>query len=155
MTEVERMLDQYDRIIDGEAWHGDPVWKILDGITPDQAATRACPNAHTIWELVSHMTFWETVVYRRLNGLPVTLQEEFNFPAMPEPTIDNWNSTLTEFRRSNADFRGAVLQLDPSRLDLLTPGSNKSAYVEAHGVIQHHLYHAGQIAILRRILERK
>jgi uncharacterized damage-inducible protein DinB len=155
MTETERLLDQYDRIMNGQAWHGDPVWKILDGILPDQAATRLHANTHTIWELVAHMTFWETVVYRRLNGLPVELREELNFPAMLEPTMDNWNSTLAELRRSNADFRTAVSRLEPARLDQITSAGNKSAYVEVHGVIQHHLYHAGQIAILRRCWEGK
>ena len=57
MTEVERILDQYDRAMNGDAWHGDPVWKILDGISAEQAARRAAANTHTIWELVAHMTY--------------------------------------------------------------------------------------------------
>ena len=35
------------------------------------------------------------------------------------------------------------------------PGRDKTIYVEVHGVIQHHLYHAGQIAILRDLAEQK
>ena len=149
MTEVERILDQYDRAMNGDAWHGDPVWKVLDGISAQQAASRAHPQRHTIWELVAHMTFWETQVYRRINGLPDKPPENLNFPVMPEPTAENWQSTLADFRRSNLDFRQCVSQLDPARLDQAAPGRDKSIYVEVHGVIQHHLYHAGQIAILR------
>ena len=149
MTEVDRILDQYDRALNGDAWHGDPVWKILDGITAEQAAARAHPQRHTIWELVAHMAFWETQVYRRVNGLPEMPTEELNFPAMPELTAENWQTTLGDFRRSNLEFRQCVSQLDPARLDQAPPGRNKSIYVEVHGVIQHHLYHAGQIAILR------
>ena len=78
---------------------------------------------HTIWELVAHMTFWETEVYRRLNNLPPRPTEELNFPAMPEETEDNWNSTLAEFRRSNADFRQCLSQLDAARLEQTTPGT--------------------------------
>ena len=85
MTEVDRILDQYDRAVNGDAWHGDSVWKILDGISAEQAAARANPQRHTIWELVAHMTFWETQVFRRLNNLP-DMPTELNFPAMPEPT---------------------------------------------------------------------
>jgi uncharacterized damage-inducible protein DinB len=149
MTEVKRILDQYDRAMNGDAWHGDPVWKILEGISAEQAATRPEANTHTIWELVAHMTFWETVVYRRLNNLPARSSEELNFPAMPEATDENWNATLAAFRQSNADFRKCLLQLDPARLEQTTPGRDKTVYVEVHGVIQHHLYHAGQIAVLR------
>lgn len=151
MTEVERILDQYDRAMNGDAWHGDPVWTILDGISAEQANNRTDPNAHSIWELVSHMTFWETEVNRRLNHLPARSLEELNFPVAPQPTAENWTSTLTAFRQSNTEFRKSLAQLDPAGLDLPTPGRDKSVYVEAHGVIQHHLYHAGQIAILRKI----
>ena len=152
MRQVERIFDQYDRAMNGDAWHGDPVWKILDGISAEQAGTRAHPGSHTIWELVSHMAFWETEVNRRLNNLPARSLEELNFPAMPEPTAENWNSTLGEFRQSNLEFRQTLSQLDPSRLDQPTLGSDKSVYIEVHGVIQHSLYHAGQIALLRKIL---
>jgi uncharacterized damage-inducible protein DinB len=152
MTEVERILDQYDRALNGDAWHGDPVWKILDGISAGEAAHRAGTNAHTIWELVSHMTYWETEVSRRINGLPSRSEDEFNFPATPEATKENWNSVLAVFRRSNADLRQALSQLDAARLDQIPTGRDKNIYVDLHGVIQHHIYHAGQIAILRKFL---
>lgn len=148
MTEVERILDQYDRALHGDAWHGDPVWTILEGISAEHAAHRAHAQRHTIWDLVAHMTFWETEVYRRLNNAPARSVEKLNFPAMPSPTEENWNATMTEFGRSNMDFRSALSQLDPARLDDIPPGRNKSIYVDLHGVIQHHIYHAGQIVIL-------
>ena len=152
MTEMERILDQYDRAMNGDAWHGDPVWKILDGISAEQAARRANPHTHTIWELVSHMTFWETEVCRRLNDQPARPLDQLNFPATPEATAENWDRALAEFRRSNGEFRTALSQLDKSQLDQPLPGRDKSIYVEVNGVIQHNVYHAGQIAILRKIL---
>ncbi len=152
MNEVDRILDQYDRAMNGDAWHGDPVWKILEGVTAEEAGARIHPEAHTIWELVAHMTFWETEVYRRLHRLPARPQEELNFPAMPEKTTENWNATLAEFRRSNAEFREVLSHLDASQLDQAMPSRHQSIYVEVHGAIQHSLYHAGQIALLRKIL---
>ena len=152
MTEVERILDQYDRAMNGDAWHGDPVWKILGGLSAEHAAWRAAKQVHTIWQLVSHMTFWETEVFRRLNRLPARPVEELNFPPMPDVTADNWTRTLEELRQSNLNFRTALTKLDDSQLDQPMPGRDKSTYVEIHGVIQHHLYHAGQIAILSKLL---
>ena len=151
MTEVERLLGQYDRAMNGDAWHGDPVWKVLDGISPGIATRRVQANTHTIWELVSHMTFWETEVCRALNNLPARSMVELNFPAMPEGTNQNWSDTLAGLRQSNADFRQCVSELDPARLDETTPGRKRSIYVDVHGVIQHHIFHAGQIVILSKI----
>jgi hypothetical protein len=155
MTEVDRILDHYDRTMHGHAWHGDSLWKILKGISPRQAATHVDPKAHNIWELVAHMTFWETQVYRRLNHLPDRSAVKRNFPPTPDATAKNWNLTLDEFRKSNYDFRVAVSELNTSRLNQPLPGRKMPAYVEVHGVIQHNLYHAGQIALLRKIVAAK
>jgi uncharacterized damage-inducible protein DinB len=155
MNETERILEQYDRAINGNAWHGDAVWKVLEGITAEQAAQRAQADTHSIWELVAHMAFWETEVCRRLSGLSARSVEELNFPAAPEATAENWNRTLAEFRRSNEEFRAALSKFDGTRLDRPLPGremSGYTAYVEMNGVIQHNLYHAGQIAFLRKLL---
>ncbi len=154
MNEIERILEQYDRAMTGNAWHGDPVWKVLEGISAEQAARRVQARTHSIWELVMHMTFWETEVYRRLSGLPARSVAELNFPAVPEATTENWNRALAEFRRSNEEFRTALSKFDVTQLDRPLPGREKSgytAYVEVNGVIQHNLYHAGQIAFLRKL----
>jgi uncharacterized damage-inducible protein DinB len=155
MTEVERIVDQYDRVLGGEAWHGDPVWQILDGVSAETAAARPLSSAHTIWELLLHIMYWETVVNARLENRPNQESEELNFPAMPKATQANWQQTLAEFRASNARFRQALTQLDPKRLDELAVIDKKSFYVEAHGLIQHHVYHLGQIAILKKAGEKR
>ena len=136
----------------GDAWHGDNVWKILGAVRPEQAFQRGLPESHTIWELVAHMTFWETEVCRRLRSQPGQSEEELNFPPMPEATNENWRLVLEQFRRSNEEFRSELLKLQDWQLDKPLSSAEKTVYVEVCGVIQHHLYHAGQIAILRNNL---
>lgn len=152
MSELQRIIDQYDRAMKGSAWHGDPVWRILNGIEAAIAASRAHPAVHTIWELVSHMTFWESEVCRRGKSLPPRPLDELNFPVMPAPTKTSWERALDKFRKSNADFRKMLLEFDPYRLAQPFPGREQPAYVELYGVIEHNLYHAGQIVMLRKIL---
>ncbi|HZD31556.1 MAG TPA: DinB family protein [Candidatus Angelobacter sp.] len=152
MSEIARILDQYDRALHRDAWHGDPVWKILAGVNPRRAFRRLSPATHSIWELVMHMAFWETAVHRRLRKLPKQSVKKLNFPALPEPTAANWNYALGTLRASNVAFRETLAQLDETELDKPLSSARKSVYVEVHGVIQHHLYHAGQMAVLRKIL---
>jgi uncharacterized damage-inducible protein DinB len=40
-------------------------------------------------------------------------------------------------------------------LEAIVPGTQYSNYVLLHGVIQHNLYHAGQIALLKKILSTR
>ena len=153
MREIERIIDHYDRVMRGSAWHGDPVWKILEGITAQEAARRPIGNAHNIWELVMHVTYWETVACQRIRNLPSKYSKALNFPPTPKPGTTSWNRTLKAFRASNRAFRDTICRLDSATLDNTMPRDRrKSFYREVHGVIQHHIYHAGQIALLKKAL---
>ena len=138
----------------GSAWHGDAIWKILDGISAERAASRPIANAHSIWEIVGHMAFWEGVAAKRLAGARAGLEEEGNFPAAPEVSEANWQKTLDEFRASNQAFREALQKLSPARLDEKSAAGKRSFYDEAHGLIEHNVYHAGQIALLAKAMNQ-
>jgi len=155
MTEVKRILDEYERVMQGNAWHGDPIWQLLDGISAECAAHRAIAGAHTIWEIVMHMTFWEGVAAQRLIGLAAGLDEALNFPAPPAPTEANWQKTREELRASNQTLRQALAKLDAATMDELSAAGKRTFYDEAHGVIQHDVYHAGQIALLKKSFQLK
>jgi hypothetical protein len=143
------ILTQYDEVMHGAAWYGDPVWKILDGISPNCAAAGLLTGTHNIWQLVMHMAFWERVAVQRAAG-PMVPDETRNFPAVPAPDEAAWQHTLEDFRASNREFRELLERLDPAKLDQITPGGDKTYRVEFVGVIEHHIYHAGQIALLKK-----
>ncbi len=149
MSELQQILEQYDQTLIGEAWYGDPVWKILDGIDARCAAAQPIAGAHTIWQLVMHMAFWENIATRRFSG-PVTPDEAGNFPPTPAADDAAWRKTLDEFRASNEAFRAALSQVDPTRLSENTPGGQRSFRYEMVGVVQHDIYHAAQIALLKK-----
>ena len=95
------------------------------------------------------MAFWESVAAQRLAGLARRAGGgSRNFPPTPEPTDANWQKTLDDFRASNSAFREALQDFDPARLDELSAAGKRSFYEEAHGLIEHNVYHAGQIALL-------
>ena len=86
---------------------------------------------------------------------PVTPSEELNFPRMPEPSEENWRQALDRFRESNRLFREALGRLRGEQFDEVTPGGKRTFYGDAQGVIQHHIYHVGQIALLRKLHQRR
>jgi len=99
---------------------------------------------------VMHMAFWEGVVTQRLGGSRAGVVEELNFPAMPAVSEENWRRTLDDFRASNRSFRDALAKLDPAQLNDLTAAGKRTYYGEAHGIIEHHVYHLGQITLLMK-----
>jgi uncharacterized damage-inducible protein DinB len=153
MSEASRIADQLRRAFDGDAWHGDSVLEILNGVTAAQAAARPVTHAHSIWELVLHIAAWDGAVLRRLGGAAVELADAENFPPVKDTSEAAWRKALAEVRRVHAELVSAVSVLPDSRLSEMVPGkqgAHYTFYYMLHGVAQHELYHAGQIALLKK-----
>jgi len=154
MTEATRIADQLRRAFGGEAWHGDSVFEILDGVTAAQAAAHPIKNAHSIWELVLHIAAWDGAVLRRLGGVAVELSDAENFPRVTDASGAAWRAALARVRRVHEELVAAVATLPESRLYEMVPGkegAHYTFYYMLHGVAQHELYHAGQIALLKKM----
>ena len=157
ITEVDRIRDQFRRAFDGEAWHGPSVLALLKGVTAQQAAAHPIPGAHSIWELTQHIEAWERACLRRLSGDPAQLSDEEDWQPVNDTSEAAWESTKEQLTNTHRELLDAIANLDESRLDepIITHSttSYSSVYVTLHGGVQHDLYHAGQIAILKKALE--
>jgi uncharacterized damage-inducible protein DinB len=155
MPETARIADQLRRAFSGDAWHGDSLLEILEGVAAAQAAARPMKHAHTIWELVLHITAWDSAVRRRLAGESVDLSDEQNFPSVMDPSEGAWRRAVENAKRVHAELVEAVAAFPDQRLSEKVPGKAGEPdwydyYYMLHGVLQHELYHAGQIALLKR-----
>jgi len=152
MPETARILDQLHRAYEGPAWHGPALREVLAGVTWQTAAQRPIPGAHTIWELVLHLTVWMAVPTRRIAGAEIpTLPANEDWPAAPEPTESGWREALDQLAQAQRALESEVRQLPDDRLREKVLGEVPySIYTMLHGVGQHNLYHAGQIALLKK-----
>ena len=156
MSETARIHDQFRRAFEGEAWHGPSVLALLKGVTAEQASARPIPGAHTIWELTQHIRAWEGACLRRLNGDPAQLPDSEDWSDVNDRSEAAWEMTKQSLVETHQQLLQAIASLDDSRLDQPIsndPQSNSATvYVTLHGGVQHDLYHAGQIAILKKAL---
>lgn len=168
MTEQEHLADSIRRSHEGDAWHGPALSEILEGVTAERASKRV-GDAHTIWELTLHIIAWTDIVRRRLEGERLTddnMTWEDNWPPVPESTEENWKRTVNRAADANRRLWQRVIafggeKLDApvhgenfvaSVLDSNVPGKEYTYAVMVHGVAQHTLYHAGQIAVLKKLI---
>lgn len=152
MPETARLADQIRRAAAGDAWHGPPLAELLDDVAAAEAAAHPVAGAHSIWELVGHLTTWTNTVRLRLEGHAVEPDESDNFPAPAAVTPAAWSAACDAVLDAHEALARAVEALADDRLETTVPGQRYTAYVMTHGAVQHTLYHAGQIAILKRAL---
>ena len=154
MTEIERILDQLKRAFEGPAWHGPSIKELLNGVTASQAHARPLTNAHGIWELVHHIAVWEDVGRRRLEGDPaeVPISSPEDWPPAEDVSEAAWEQAKAALERGHQALIDAISRVPEARLDEPILEGKSTVYVTLHGVVQHDLYHAGQIAILKKAL---
>ena len=157
MNRVQEFLDQSRRVLDGDPWYGAAIMEVLEGLTHEQAAARPIPNAHSIWELVLHMTGWVREVTRRLLQGDWREPEEGDWPAAPDPTAANWRTTLARLEEAHRGLSAALEKFPTGRLDeqlgrerSQSMGTGQTYAQMLHGILQHDAYHLGQIGILKK-----
>ncbi len=152
MTEINRILDQMDRAFSGEAWHGPDLKQLLDGVSAEDASKHPVPGAHSIWELVSHIAAWNTIVQQKSKGEMVNVSAEQDWPPVWEASEVAWKRALENLAESRTRLRNYVKTVRDDQLDERVQRENYSQYVLLQGLVQHDLYHAGQIAVLKKAL---
>ncbi|HEY3293915.1 MAG TPA: DinB family protein [bacterium] len=150
MREAERIVDQLNRCFDGPAWHGDSVMEILQGVTAQQAAAHPMAEAHSIWEIVRHMAAWQDVARRRIGGERFNPTAEENWSLITDTSDAAWQQMLAALRASHTALKEAAASLGGTELDNDDAGLEMAPYFLLHGVVQHNVYHAGQIALLKK-----
>jgi uncharacterized damage-inducible protein DinB len=157
MTEMQRIVDQLQRTFHGDAWHGDSLTKILAGVDAQTASYRPAGASHSIWELVNHITSWLQESARRLRARDYrSLLPDQDWPAVVETSERAWQKTLQQLATEHEKLVKSAAEFDPALLDEVIPGSpSQSYYLVLHGVIHHTLYHAGQIALLKKFAHNR
>ena len=156
----EALRQDLYQVYDGDPWHGSSITSVLEGINADVAARRSIPRAHTIWELVLHMTAWTREVASRVRGADAkSPPEDWPVPRFGggEPA---WEAAKDDLAAAQKELESAVDALKPE--DLLrwigdqrdtSLGTGLPVGTVIRGLMQHHTYHEGQIALLKRAAE--
>jgi uncharacterized damage-inducible protein DinB len=155
-TDLEALRQDLHAVYGGDPWHGSSITELLKGIDAELAARRAIPNAHTIWEILLHMTAWTKEVASRVRGAVAKSPPE----DWPAPRFGGgetaWKAAKDELATAQKEMEAAAAAL---RADDLVrwidnhEGTSCTVGTVIRGLLQHHTYHEGQIAILKRAAE--
>jgi|SRR5215813_13702731 len=151
MSELAAIVEELKDIHSENAWHGPSLHDALEGVTAEQAARKPIGNAHSIWEIVLHITGWENVFRRRLEGDGKAKEPEAgDFPPVKEPHERAWRDTLAGLETEHQQLLKVITGLSEDQLGANIAHKDYSVRYLLHGIIRHHVYHAGQISLLKK-----
>ncbi len=151
--ECRRIADQLRRAFAGDPWHGPALRDLLNGVTAEQANARPVRAAHSIWELTLHIELWARAALETVQGkpLPKLYGTEKDWPAVKDASAAAWTEAMAGLFRTGESLAQAIDGFADASLRETVPGRKYDFYYLLHGVVQH-LYHGGQIALLKKAL---
>jgi uncharacterized damage-inducible protein DinB len=158
MTTSEKLSHELQNTLSGDPWYGNPVYQIIEQVSFEAAFEKPPGAAHTIAEIVLHMLSWTEEVLDRLNGKTASQPLSGDWPETGKPDEQKWQNYVNDLKLVNVNLLGLIQNFPEEKwAEPMTgernrgAGSGVSYEALVNGLIQHHIYHSGQIALLNRI----
>lgn len=135
-------------------WYGDSITAVLDSITPEIAGIRLTRDGHSILELVHHTAVWREFAIEMLSGntnFRIEVNSSDDWRVIEYSTPENWVNARKRLDDSQQKLLEILREFPDERLAETVPGRSFSFDFLLHGVVQHDVYHLGQITLLRRV----
>jgi hypothetical protein len=149
MSEIARIARLLTQSIEGKPYHGPSLFSAITGVTAEIAVHRPPWSAHSIWELLLHVTAELRYARAVIEGTAGPwVAGETTWPALPEASGEAWAAAMRELRRESHALVRAVAKLDDTVLSQKPIRVQGPYYRMLHGTLHHIVFHTGQISLL-------
>ncbi len=146
-----------EEIYYGNPWYGDSVSKILDKINPANAVKKIIPDGHTIVDILYHIMTWRyfTIMQlRRDKEYDVRQNDKNDWRIIDYNKKELWKDALSEFDNTHKMLITELHKFDNDKIDEKVHSRNYSYKYLLNGLIQHDIYHLGQISLISSTLSK-
>ena len=153
---IKNIIRQLSEIQDGSLWFDQCFKGKIDTLSDAEALTRPIPQVHSVAEHISHILEWRKECLLRFKGQKTDLMN----------SADDWKDTIALskigwtnlknlFYESTVTLINALEKQDDTYLETRFLDTDYNFHYLIEGIIQHDLYHLGQIGITIKILNSK
>jgi uncharacterized damage-inducible protein DinB len=152
--ELQSIIRNLQNINTGEPWYGRAVYEMLEEIDPAIVYKKPNEDSHSLIELLYHMITWAEFTLKRIEGdkeQDLAASEKMDWREI-DPKIHAWKKGLSEFKTIHKKI---IQLLDKKDDEFLKENVDYRKYnfrFLLNGLIQHNIYHIGQIAYLKKLL---
>src|SRR5258708_22266023 len=122
MSRATRLANHIERTVTGPMWHGPALVDVLAGVDAKRARTHPVAGAHSIWEIVLHITAWADIARQRIRGEATgDPTPEQDWPPVSDADAD-WPRAVERLNESHRKLAADTQSLDDAQLNALVPG---------------------------------
>ncbi len=156
-TEILQIQEQLKEAFEGDPWFGRSVKSLLKDVEESIAFEK--PNGeHSILELLWHIIIWREFTINRLRkDEKRSLQyfEDNDWQLLVHTDKNLWKKGLKRLDETQSELLEKLQQYDDTILNEIVAGRKYNFRKLLDGIIQHDIYHIGQIAYLTKSLQKK
>jgi hypothetical protein len=150
MSEITRIARLLEQTFEGKPYYGPSVLDTLLYVPAAVAASKPYWSAHRIWDLVAHLTAELNYARAVIEGTAQPwIEGTTTWPPITDTSETTWQEAISALKKANRALVRAVKRLNDDVLDQKPTRVRGPFYLMLHGTIQHNIYHAGQISLLR------
>jgi uncharacterized damage-inducible protein DinB len=152
VSECHRLAKQMQLAFDDEPWYGPSLTSVLDEIPRKRIHEHPIPGAHSIAELMVHMAHWKEVVLARLDGDPVSDANPRDWARLDSKSA-TYSAVRNRLEAAHHTLMERVAEFTDADLAVQVAGNNLDRDELLQGILQHDIYHTGQLAVLVKALK--
>jgi hypothetical protein len=151
MTAIELLAKLLADTYNGDAWHGPSLAVVIDGTSTELASKKINDEIHTITELVHHSAYWMGSVRCRLTGEPFAPNQNISWGPSGLDAETNWRIAKESLEAEYKALHSAIEKFPEDKLSEPFMEGGVSFFGLINGAIHHNLWHAGQIALIKKL----
>lgn len=151
---TRRLIMKLEEAFDGQPWYGDPLMSKLESIDYKIVNLRPSPSRNSIARLVQHIVTWRTFAMKKLQGdAAFDVTPETDWTGIEINTAAEWKLLLDKLRETQKTIVDRLSATDEAFLVQQVPGRKYDYQYMIEGIMQHDIYHLGQIGLIVKIAE--
>lgn len=155
MSQIRHIRRLLIETYDGTPWHGRSIKSLLSEVSPEIGLKRPNGTSHSIADLIWHMVNWRKFTIDRIKPSGASLEtfEQNDWRELDLNNISTWQDALNELEKCQHDLLELFDSLNDSMLKDPVPEREYNMKILLYGLVKHDIYHAGQIAYIKKLLD--
>lgn len=153
--EITSLILLLRNTLSGEPWFGRSITELLLEIQGKKVYQRPLQKEHSLIELLYHMITWAEFTLNRIEQrkeTDVTAIEKIDWRII-DPSIHTWENAVQEFLSLHNKIISLLVMKEDAFLEGVVDYREYNFRFLLNGLIQHNIYHIGQIAYVNKLLD--
>jgi len=147
---INSIIARIKSVNEGEPWFGRAAFELLDEVKGPMVYNKPNQETHSLIELLYHMITWADFTLKRLEKnkeIDLAAAEKLDWRTI-DPAVHTWEEGLKEFKQLQQAILANLSSKDDRFLEEKVDYRNYNFEFLLQGIVDHTIYHVGQIAYI-------